>query len=121
MNNSELSHHGVLGMKWGKHLAGSQSVTAEASKATASTRNIANSVRSINNTSNSDNPTTLSDQDLKNAVNRMSLEQQYSSLTSNKTSRGESYVNDILGIAGSALAVVSSAATIALAIQKIKG
>lgn len=64
-----IEHYGVKGMKWGVR---------------RSRRQLAREARTRSGTSISD----ISDQDLKAAVNRMNLEQQYSRLSSGKGNRG---------------------------------
>jgi hypothetical protein len=63
----------------------------------------------------------MSDQELKEKVKRLELEQKYANLSSKTTSKGEVYVKNTLEVAGSVLAIGASAATIWLAIQKAKG
>ena len=62
----------------------------------------------------------MSDSELKERVKRLNLEQQYSQLTSGNVSRGENYVRNTLEIAGSALAITSSAIAIAVGIKQLK-
>lgn len=62
----------------------------------------------------------MTDSDLRNRINRLSMEQQYSNLTGPGQSKGEAYVNRTLEVAGSALAITSSALAIALSIKQLK-
>lgn len=61
----------------------------------------------------------MSDQDLRDAVNRMDLERQYSSLRTENVNRGRTTVSNILDVAGDVLAVGASAITIAVGINKL--
>lgn len=63
----------------------------------------------------------LSDADLRAKINRLNMEQQYVNLNSSSMSKGKSYVTTTLEVAGTALAVTSSALGIALAIKALKG
>ena len=64
----------------------------------------------------------MSDKQLRDEINRAFLEKQYNDLFAPQTtSRGKEYVSKTLEIAGSALAVTSSALGIALAIKDLKG
>jgi hypothetical protein len=63
----------------------------------------------------------MSDEELKAVVKRMNMEQQYRDLKSKQTANGQTYVRETLEIAGSALAITSSAIGIALAIKQLKG
>lgn len=66
--------------------------------------------------------TQLSDEELRERVNRLNLERQYSDLMydPNAMTKGERTVKNILSIAGGVTAVAASAATIATAIYTIK-
>lgn len=136
---SELYHYGIKGMKWGVRRTPEQlghspfksdtpaSLSSKRQIADAS-RNITNEARNITNTigrnkrvSKVRDLSEMTDQELRDAINRMNMEQQYKSLTANQTSRGESYLNEILELGGSALAVTSSVLGIALAIKQLRG
>lgn len=61
----------------------------------------------------------MSDQELRERVNRMDLEQQYSSLKKETVSKGRVTASQVLDVAGSVLAVGASATTLGLTIYKI--
>ena len=64
----------------------------------------------------------MTDKELQQRINRLNMEQQYQRLTSsNETSKGRQFVDDVLSVGGSALAVTSSALAIALSIKQLKG
>ena len=62
----------------------------------------------------------MSDDDLRKAVNRMDLERQYSNLKSETVSRGRVTADKVLSIAGDALAIGVSATAIAVSIANLK-
>lgn len=62
----------------------------------------------------------MSDQELRDVVNRMDLEQQYSSLKKESVKRGKVKASDVLSVAGDVLAIGASASAIALAIYNAK-
>lgn len=62
----------------------------------------------------------MSDDDLRKAVNRMDLERQYSNLKSETVSRGRVTADKVLSIAGDVLAIGVSATAIAVSIAKLK-
>ena len=62
----------------------------------------------------------MSDDDLRKAVNRMDLERQYSNLKSETVSRGRVTAEKVLSIAGDALAIGVSATAIAVSIANLK-
>lgn len=148
--STELEHHGRLHQKWGvkngppyplsgnvtKGYAAKQEhrkpVTEDQlNKAKTSVDNAQTIVKETSNITDSVHTMKLavqpvelekmSDQELRDRVNRLNLEQQYSSLTAAQRSRGEAYLKSTLDIAGSTLAIGASALTIAVAIKKLKG
>lgn len=64
----------------------------------------------------------VSDKELQQRINRLNMEQQYHRLTaSNETSKGRQFAEDVLSVGGSALAIGSSALTIALTVKQLRG
>ena len=124
--DNSISHHGIMGMHWGAHRVTQKSLTS-AKEGIDSASNIVKSVSSIHSSikkSGSAKKRDLSymtDQELRERVNRMSLEKQYSSLNQGIINEGKSRAEKILDVAGNTLAIGSSALGIALAIKKLKG
>ena len=126
MATEYLSHYGVAGMHWGVRRTEAQLETDKKILDTSSTavresKNINTAIRSARTTNKLKEAESLTDQELKDRVARMNLEQQYSNLSAAKTSRGQAYVQNTLDVAGSVLAIAGSAATIALAVKQLKG
>lgn len=64
----------------------------------------------------------MTDQEMRNQINRAMLEQQYNDMFNpQKESRGREYASRTLETAGNVLAVTSSALGIALAIKELRG
>ena len=67
----------------------------------------------------------MSDKEMRDRINRELLERQYNNLFAEEStpqiSKGRQYVSNILDVAGSTLAVGSSALGIALAIKELRG
>lgn len=64
----------------------------------------------------------MTDQEMREQINRKLLERQYNDLFApQNTSRGQEVVSQVLGYAGTTLAIGSSALGIALAIKQLKG
>jgi len=63
----------------------------------------------------------MTDQELRDRINRANLEKQYNDIfNSPEVSKGQAMADSILDYGGTALAVGSSALSIALAIQQLK-
>lgn len=64
----------------------------------------------------------MTDDDLRRLINRKNLEQQYRNITyePDKIDKGQAMVDEILDYGGAALAITSSALSIALAIRELK-
>ena len=67
----------------------------------------------------------MTDKQMRDIINRFNLEQQYLSVITKQNpqqiSKGQQYLNNILDVSGSALAIGGSALGIALAIKELKG
>lgn len=85
------------------------------------TRNISQSISDMRSTRRHKiDLSSMSDQELRERVNRLNMERQYASLSSNEVSKGESHVSNTLNIAGNLLGIASTSLAIALSIQKLK-
>lgn len=129
---NELYHHGVKGMRWGvrkKHY--SKEELTGVKKVVDSTRQMNDTLRvsnqnRINNNSKKNNKrmdlSSMSDQELRNQINRELLERQYNDVfNQKKVSKGREYAKNILETTGTVLGVTSSALGIALAIKDLRG
>ena len=142
---NELKHYGVLGMHWGvrrystvkgtnpkakkKSSRAEESELKKTKKGIDSAKSITDEAKNINRvidknrkpkTTKTDDLSKMSDQELRDRVNRMNMEQQYNRLSSKDVESGRSYVSDTLEVAGSVLGIASSAVTIALAVKQLR-
>ena len=139
-----LIHHGIKGQRWGvrryqngdgslteagkkryspsdKDLGKAKSVLDKSSQLTGELGKINKSVSDIRRERyKGQDLSGMTDQQLRERVNRMNLERQYSDLSSSTKGRGQNYVGHVLEIAGSALAATSSALAIALTIRQLR-
>lgn len=100
---------------------------SRAQKLTNATSNLNNDLKNVNKKIVDNKPKTkldlssMSDKELRDAINRATLENQYNNMFNpQKVSRGHEYISKTLDIAGSALAVTGSALGIALAIKELR-
>lgn len=96
-------------------------------KVTDSTSDIVRELQKIDNTTRSSRKqntdvSRLTDQQLRDRINRMNLERQYIDMTSpQQTSKGRKFITSFLAAAGTTLTLTSSALGIALAIKELRG
>jgi hypothetical protein len=132
MSDSELledNKRHALEAQYRKNHPEEKSKLQTAKEVTDSSRQITNQVKNLNQViRNSRKKQTgndlseMTDEELRRTINRKNLEQQYRNITyePDKLDRGQAIVDDILDYGGSALAVASSALSIALAIRELK-
>lgn len=141
MKYNEIYHHGILGQQWGVRryqnedgslttagrqrystdLALKKNAVNSASSMAKEAGNISKKFKNNRVTAKTEKRLSdMSDQELKETVKRMNMEQQYVDLSSKKVSRGRIDVQGTLEIAGSVLAITGSALSIALSINQLK-
>lgn len=164
MNNNELQHWGIKGMKWGVRRyqnkdgsltpAGKKRYDSEVNelsedkakkykanpdkwvkddlrssrRLTDETSGLTNKIKSAVDDSVRKTPkvkmdlTKMTDQQMRNEINRALLEKQYNEMFApQKSTRGREIASSILSTAGTILGIGSSALGIALAIKELKG
>lgn len=99
----------------------SKSLSNEAGNLARNTKKLVDD--SIKNTpKNKMDLSSMSDKEMRDAINRAILEKQYNDMFApQQVSKGKEYASKILETAGSALAITSSALGVALAIKELKG
>lgn len=90
MNNNELMHYGVLGMKWGvrrnRSTSGKRSGLFK-KKAKVSPQPQTSKKKSVKD---------MSDDELRKAINRLEMEKRYKDLSPKQVSKGKQFVNDFM-------------------------
>lgn len=136
--DNELYHHGIKGMKWGVrrtpaqlgHDTGGVDLQ-KAKKKVEAANTIVNESQNINKKVSSrkqrkiqkqqvQNAKAMTDQELRERVNRLNMEQQYARLSTEQMSAGKVNVDRVLSEVGTVVALTNSVLAIALAVQKLK-
>ena len=101
--NNELTHHGILGMKWGVRRFQNKDGTLTAKGKVQKKSNRSSKQQLLKKKST---------EQLRKDVNRLQLEKQYLQLTGNDISRGRQYVNKTVKAGMTVAAITSTALTL---------
>jgi hypothetical protein len=113
MDNT-LIHYGILGMKWGIRRTPEQLARARGRSTTDEPHEDykkAHTSKSIKS---------MSDAELRNRLNRLQMERQYSQLSESNVSKGKEYAQKIIKAGTTVAAVTTTALTLYNNINKIK-
>lgn len=115
--NDYLMHHGVKGQKWGVR----RKMYSSASEGFNNAGRLADKVQGTKARKNARKTAReMSDEELRKAINRMSMEMQYKNLSEQTRKEGKIQVRDILEGAGLVLGVAASGFAVAEGIQKLR-
>lgn len=118
-DDSELKHHGVLGMKWGVRRTLTPGVVGAAAKTGQSVTSLGQNINKSGTSRKAlKKAKSLSDEELKQLASRLELENRYINAQAQQSGRNK--VDAILSTAGGVLAVASSAAILVDQINKVR-
>ena len=119
MTNNEIYHHGVLGMKWGvrRYQNKDGTLTSAGKKRYRDSNNYHEDYKKAHD---SKSVKTMSDAELRNRLNRLQMEQQYSKLNPSTVSRGKNYLDKVIKAGTTIATITTTALTIYNNSDKIK-
>ena len=117
MTQNELYHYGVLGMKWGVRRSEAQLARARGKKSSNSSDSESEDYKKAHD---SKSVKSMSDAELRNRLNRLQMEQQYSKLNPGTVSKGKEVTSKILKAGTTIATATTTAITIYNNFDKIK-
>lgn len=114
---NELYHHGILGMKWGVRRTPEQLARARGSSKKSSSDDYHEDYKKAHD---SKNVKSMSDKELRERLNRLQMEKQYSQLSDNNVNKGKQYMDKVIKAGTTVAAVTTTALTIYNNAGKIK-
>lgn len=117
MDNSVLAHYGILGMKWGVRRSEAQLARARGAKSKNSSEEESEDYKKAHSPKS---VKSMSDAELRNRLNRLQMEQQYTRLNPGTVSKGREAANKILKAGTTIATVTTTALTIYNNFDKIK-
>ncbi len=117
MENTELTHHGILGMKWGVRRYQNKNGTLTAAGKKRYSDSDADRQVKAQRKSEAKKRRTMTDDELRQKVARLQLENQYKDLVDVDVAPGRKFVSEVMGAAGKKALTVAAAGAIAYGIK----
>ena len=128
MDNNELMHHGILGMKWGvRRYQNKDGSLTSAGKRRVQTGEIGKTSDSAVSSESSHKRSVkeMSDSELRDKISRLELEKRYKDLSKSseqaKTSKGRAFVMDVLEKSGKNIATQAVTYAMGSIVNKVAG
>lgn len=115
MDQNQLVHYGIKGMKWGVRRTDAQ--LARARGKTSESQPVHEDYKKAHD---SKSVKSMSDAELRNRLNRLQMEQQYSKLNPSNVNKGKEVANKIIKAGATVAAVTTTAITIYNNAEKIR-
>lgn len=120
-NEEMLKHHGIKGQKWGvRRYQNKDGTRTAAGKKREQSRSDESAHDDYNKAHSGKSVKDMSDAELRNRLNRLQMEKQYSQLTNSDTNKGKKFVSDTMKVATTVATVSTTALTIYNNYGKIK-
>ena len=122
MGNDYLAHYGVLGMKWGvrRYQNKDGTLTSAGKKRYRERSKTDESHEDYKKAHTPKSIKSMSDAELRNRLNRLQMERQYSQLSESSVNKGKEYAQKVFKAGTTVAAVTTTALTIYNNIDKIK-
>lgn len=117
MENNELYHYGVLGMKWGVRRTKTQLGRGRSQKKKRPSEQEHEDYRKVHDRKS---VKSMSDAELRSRLNRLNMEKQYKQLSSGDVNRGKKFASRVMKTATVAATVTTTGLTLYNNASKIK-
>lgn len=127
MNKDELYHYGILGMKWGIQRNLARAIFGKRRRDNDDYEVPPHTVQRSSTSSGSSTSggarrlEDMTDAELKERIDRLSMEQKYTAMVNSKLSSGQKRLRSVLDTSGNVLSTGSSIVNTALAMKKASG
>lgn len=116
MDNNELYHYGVLGMKWGVR----RSRPSSSSKSGKRRKQSVYEHEDYTQTHSKKSVKSMSDAELRRRLNRLQMEKQYKDLNTGSVNKGKKYINSFIKAGATVATVTTTGLTIYNNADKIR-
>lgn len=118
MDDNELYHYGVLGMKWGVRKARPSSGNGKKRKKKKKGKELSPDAKARNKRKDDlRNRRTMSDDELRKKIERLKLEKEFRELTKDDIGPGKKFASEVMSSAGKKVLTAAAAGAMAYAVK----